>query len=172
MWADEENGSGTAAASTTISTTADDTTTPSSSRNWCRWVRIGLGLILTALFCICAYYEFNDQKLAYMWAIFYLLHAILALAATLRVCMCTSLLTLPLLILAGGMLLWSLILMAIAAADVAKTPKGGSTQGGGSDNQTPLVEAGFNLGGSLIGVLSATYYMVDIKCCTKKNNDD
>ena len=81
--------------------------------------------------------------------------------------MCKAMWTKPLLFVSGAMLIWSLVLLSLAAVDLSKSNKGGSTQGGDANNQTNRQEVGFELGGSILGCMSCLYFMSMCACLDK-----
>lgn len=98
------------------------------------------------------------------------MHAILAMLGVIRPFCCTQLLGKPILLISVGMFVWSVILMGLAAYDLAKAEKGGPTEGGDANNSTNRQEIGFELGGALLGVLSTIYHIVMVQCCDKKDD--
>ena len=84
---------------------------------------------------------------------------------------CTLLLSKPILVVALMMSIWSIILLGLAASDLAKAPKGGSTQGGDANNRTYREEVGFEMGGALLGILSCIYHVVMVQCCDKDSKE-
>jgi uncharacterized integral membrane protein len=145
---------------------------PSSSgnnnkRKCCWWTHLFCGVVLSILFIVAASLEWNDVNLALMWGIFYIVHAILAIVGTIRLVMCKSMLTKPLMFVSGAMLVWSLVLLSLASVDLSKSAKGGSTQGGDSPNQTNREEVGFELGGSILGCVSCIYFLNMCLCLDK-----
>lgn len=145
------------------------TSTKSSSGRGCKfWTCLALGIVFTILFVISASLEFNDVSLVFMWATFYIIQAILAIIGLIRLLCCKGMLTMPILIVSLAMLLWSLVLIGLAAADFSKAVPGGETQGGDTDNRTNKEEIGYELGGAILGTLSTIYHICLVKCCDKK----
>jgi hypothetical protein len=134
------------------------------------WFKLALGIILTVLFVISASLEFNDTSRVIMWFLFYLFNAILAGVGVIRPFCLTQLLSKPILLVSGCMLVWAVVLVGLAASDLAKTKPGGSTEGGDADNRTYRQEVGFELGGAILGLLSAIYHVVMVMCCDKKGD--
>lgn len=132
------------------------------------WSCLALGIVFTILFVISASLEFNDIKSAIMWAIFYIIQAILAIFGLVRILCCKGMLTMPILIVSLAMLIWSLVLIGLSAYDLAKAESGGDAQGGDADNRTDKEEIGFELGGAILGALSTIYHVCLVKCCDKK----
>jgi hypothetical protein len=154
---------GTAATSTTPS--SSETTT--SKRGCSFWVNMFIAIVFAILFIVAASVEWNDVNRAVMWGIFYICHAVLALVGVLRMCMCKSMLTKPILLTSAAMLIWSIVLLSLAAVDLSKSVKGGETQGGDSNRRTYREEIGYELGGSILGCLSCIYFFCMCMCCDK-----
>lgn len=85
---------------------------------------------------------------------------------------CTVILSKPILVVALLMSVWSIILLGLAASDLAKANKGGSTQGGDANNRTYREEVGFEFGGALLGVLSCVYHVLMVQCCDNQSKGE
>jgi hypothetical protein len=143
---------------------------PKKSGRCFLYFKLAIGVILSVVFVISASLEFNDTDKVIMWFIFYVIHAILAMFGVVRPFCLTQLLSKPMLLVSMGMLVWSLVLMGLAAWDLAKAEKGGATQGGDANAQTYRQEVGFELGGAILGILSTIYHVAMVQCCDKKGD--
>ena len=131
------------------------------------WLNLFISVVLVILFIVAASVEWNDAKGAIMWGIFYIVHAVLAIVGTLRFFMCKRMLTKPILFVSGCILIWSIVLLCLAAVDLSRTKKGGSKGGGDAKNRTYREEIGYELGGSILGCLSCIYFFCMCMCCDK-----
>lgn len=134
------------------------------------WTHLFLGTVLSILFIVAASLQWTDKNLSLQWGIFYVIHAILAILGTLRLCMCKGMLTKPILFTGAAMLIWSIVLLCIAAVDLSKTPK--NTPGEDTNNRTARQEIGFELGGAILGCLSCIYFIMMCMCCDKAPKKD
>jgi hypothetical protein len=127
---------------------------------------------LFAIFIASAVLQDNDSD-GLAWRLFYAFHAVTAgLFVVARLCFMATApcFDKPLTALAICMMIWSIILVAIASKNLANAKSGGSKEGGDSDKFTDKEEKAYEVAGSALGLASVLFHLILWKFSLRKNN--
>jgi uncharacterized protein YggT (Ycf19 family) len=152
-----------------------DSSSTNNKRNVRFWLSLVLAVVLSAIFIYAAVVQFNDSGARLAWGLFYVFQAVLTVLALFRHCIFTApnrMLDLPMMVLAGGLSIWSIVMVATSAAAVAKADSGGAKAGGDNSRLTDKQEKVLELVGASIGLVSSIYYGIMIKFCMKPKKDE
>uniref|UniRef100_A0A7S4ARS8 Uncharacterized protein n=1 Tax=Pseudo-nitzschia australis TaxID=44445 RepID=A0A7S4ARS8_9STRA len=135
----------------------------------CKTVCFGLvSLFLLVLFVYSASVQTNDVG-GVQWIVFYALNAAVPAAFLVYYRFCVPIA--PVYALVAATSAWSVVYIAIAAANVKNTPAGGATDGtGDNDGQTLKEEYIFELAGASLALFSSLYHAGVARFCVDRNH--
>jgi hypothetical protein len=125
-----------------------------STSCWWYAARYFFGLLFSLLFLYSFAVQFNDTDSVGTWAIFYLLHGLLAVMGLINLLKIRTIMV----VLAGGMIVWSIVMIITASLDLAKTEAGGGVEGGDNNNATVREEKAYELAGACVGTMSGLFH--------------
>jgi hypothetical protein len=151
--------------STTIPSETDAPPSPNvdrSGRSCCRYTHYIISIIFFALFVASAVFKKGDSGgISIVWTIFYVMHAVTVGACLIFLSCCkVPCVKKPLVMLVSSMTVWSITMVVFSALEVSKTLSGGPANGGGNQNWTNKQEKAYQLGGAVLGLVSALYYIL------------
>jgi hypothetical protein len=122
---------------------------------------LAVGMLLVVIFLASFVVQFNDSGAVATWALFYLLHALLAGVGIVRHWWCRVFLPPKILLgVTAALAIWSIVLMGISGASLADTASGGQEAGGDNPNATSREEKAYEFGGAFIGFASAVFHAI------------
>lgn len=167
---------GAAPPPTSPAASAANSSSISSSPNPCwrktvRYLNWGVSLGLLAVFVASAVLQKNDANSSWNWVLFYAFHAAtVALFFFFRACASVECIDKPLLVLGGGMLVWSVVMVAISGKQLSDAKS--SDAGGDSDRLNDRQEKQLEVAGASLGLISAVYHVAIWKfCCQSAKRD-
>lgn len=123
---------------------------------------LSISAFLFVLFVASSVVQDNDTgATAFVYLIFYALHAIVAGAYFFSHFMCKSIFTRIVTGLGGGMLVWSIVLVVISSIDYSKTSAEDDVTDAGGDNPnaTKKEEIAYEIAGAALGAISSIYHV-------------